>query len=66
MSYTDHQMIKWSLFKLLNNTLSQIKVCNKAFYIAGNFNLNLLDHDTNKKVQNFLDLFYQTAYATFL
>ena len=54
-------MIKRSLFKLLNNTLSQIKVSNKAFYIAGNCNLNLLDHDTNKKVQNFLDLFYQNG-----
>ena len=40
-------------------TISQIKVSNKAFYIAGNFNLNLLDHDTNKKVQNFLNLVYQ-------
>ena len=32
----------------LNNTFSQIKVSKKTFHIAGDFNLNLLDHDTNK------------------
>ena len=30
----------------LNNTFSHIKVSKKAFHIAGDFNLNLLDHDT--------------------
>ena len=34
----------------LNNILSKIKTSNKLFHIAGDFNLNLLDHDTNTKV----------------
>ena len=28
-------------------------------HIAGDFNLNLLDHNTNRKVHNFLSLIYQ-------
>ena len=45
----------------LNNTFSQIKVSKEAFHIAGDFNLNLLDHDTNRKVHNFLNLVYQNS-----
>ena len=45
----------------LNNTFSQIKVSTKAFHNAGDFNLNLLNHDTNKKMQNFLNLVYQSG-----
>ena len=30
----------------------------KQFHIAGDFNLNVLDHDNCKKVQNFLNLLY--------
>ena len=45
----------------LNNIFPQIKVSNKVFHIAGNFSINLLDHDTNKKVQNFLNLVYQNG-----
>ena len=45
----------------LNNIFSQIKVSNKVFHIAGNFSINLLDHNTNKKVQNFLNLVYQNG-----
>ena len=30
-------------------------------HIADNFNLNLLDHDKNKKVLNFLNLIYQNG-----
>ena len=49
------------LLTFLNYTFSQIKVSNKAFHIAGVFNLNLPDHDTNKKVKNFLNLVYQNG-----
>ena len=45
----------------LNNIFSQIKFSNKAFHIAGDFNLNLLDYYTNKKVQKFLNLVYQNG-----
>ena len=34
----------------LNNIFSKIKKSNKLFHIAGDFNLNLLDHDTNRKM----------------
>ena len=43
----------------LTTFFSQTKNCNKDIHIAGDSNLNLLDHDTNKKVQNFLNLIYQ-------
>ena len=33
----------------LNNIFSKIKKANKLFHIVGDFNLNLLDHDTNRK-----------------
>ena len=45
----------------LNNTFSQGKVSAKAFHIADNFNLNLLDHVANRSVQNFLSLVYQNG-----
>ena len=32
---------------------SRTKSCNKNIHIAADFNLNLLDHNTNKKVQDF-------------
>ena len=46
----------------LNNTFSKIKVSKKAFHIAGNFNLNLIDHDINTKMENFLNIVYQKWY----
>ena len=45
----------------LTTFFSRTKNCNKDVHIAGDFNLNLLDHDTNKKVQNFLNLIYQNC-----
>ena len=45
----------------LNNIFSKIKTSNKLFHIAGDFNLNLLDHDTNTKVQRFLNLVYRNC-----
>ena len=37
----------------LNNVFTKTKNSNKAMHIAGDFNLNVLDHNTNRKVQNF-------------
>ena len=37
------------------------KNSNKNYHIAGDFNLNLLDHDKNKKVRDFLNLIYQNG-----
>ena len=48
----------------LTTFFSRTKNCNKDIHIAGNFNLNLLDHDTNKKVQDFLNLIYQNNLIT--
>ena len=42
----------------LNKIFSKIKKSNKLFHIAGDFNLNLLDHDTNRKMQKFLNIVY--------
>ena len=39
-----------NFFKILFN---KKKSSNKNYHIAGDFNLNLLDHDKNKKVQGF-------------
>ena len=40
---------------------SQTKCCNKDIHIIGNFNLNLSDHDTNKNMQDFLNLIHQNG-----
>ena len=45
----------------LTTFFSRTKSCNKNIHIAGDFNLNLLDHNTNKKVQGFLNLLYQNS-----
>ena len=37
----------------LTTFFSRTKSCNKNIHIADDFNLNLLGHDTNKKVQDF-------------
>ena len=41
-----------------------MKKSNKLYHIAGDFNLNLLDHDTNKKVQRFLNIVYRNGMIT--
>ena len=43
----------------LNNVFTKTKNSNKAIHIAGDFSLNLLDHNTNRKVHNFHSLIYQ-------
>ena len=32
---------------------------NKTFFLAGNFNINVLDFETNKKVQSFVNLMFE-------
>ena len=44
-----------NLLKILFN---KNKNSNKNDHIAGDFNLNLSDHDKNKKVRDFLNLIY--------
>ena len=50
-----------SFEKFLNNIFSKIKKSNKLFHIAGDLNLNVLDHDTNRKVQRFFNIVYRNG-----
>ena len=43
----------------LKLTLTKLKNSNKQLYLVGDFNLNLLDYETNKKVKNFVNLLFQ-------
>ena len=47
--------------KFLNKLLSSVQNSNKNLHIAGDFNLNLLDHDSNKKVHDFLNIIYRNS-----
>ena len=38
--------------------LSDSTTVNKTFFLAGDFNINLLDFQTNKKVQSFVNLMF--------
>ena len=44
---------------VLNCIFHKTKKSNRKFYIASDFNLNVLDHGNCKKVQNFLNLLSQ-------
>ena len=46
----------------LTNFFLNTKNSNKIVNIAGDFNLNLLDHSLNKKVHNSLNLIYQNSF----
>lgn len=46
---------------ILEFFFSKMKNSNKPVHITDNFNLNLLDHDICKKVQDFLTLIYEKA-----
>ena len=46
----------------LRNFFSNTKNSNKNIYFAKDFNLNLLDHSLNKKLQNYLNLIYQNSF----
>ena len=41
------------------NILQKKKKSNKLFYVAGDFNLNLLYHDRSGKVQRFFNVVYR-------
>ena len=43
----------------LANYFNKMKNSNKAIYIVGDTNLNLIDYDTNIKVKNYLNLLFQ-------
>ena len=45
----------------LNKVFSKIKKSMKLFHLPGDFKLNLLDHDTNRKVQRFLNIVYRNG-----
>ena len=46
----------------LRNFFLNTKNSNKNIYFAEDFNLNLLDHSLNKKLQNYLNLIYQNSF----
>ena len=48
--------------KILANFLLNTKNSKKDVCIAGDFNLNLLGHSLNKKVQNCLNVIYQNSF----
>ena len=43
----------------LKNQLTDKSLKNKSIYLAGDFNLNLLHHETNKHVNNFVNTLLQ-------
>ena len=51
----DHKELE-NYFK---SSLSKWEISHKDLVLAGDFNINLLDFDTNKKVQNFVNLMFR-------
>ena len=47
----------WKLFQ--KNTLKKSTAVNKTFFVTGDFNINLLDFETNKKVQSLVNLIFE-------
>ena len=45
--------------KYFQSILSKNSIRNKSVILAGDFNINVLDFDQNKKVQNFVNLMFQ-------
>ena len=52
------------LNRFLKEILKKTKNNLKPFHIAGDFNLNILDHDKCSKVHNFLNLLYENGMIT--
>ena len=63
------------VYRALSNKIEQLenflkilfnkdKNSNKTYHIAGDFNLNLIDHDKTKKVQDFLNFIISKWYDT--
>ena len=41
------------------NPLSESATVNKTFFLAGDFNINLFDFETNKKVESFVNFMFE-------
>ena len=50
--------------KILKEIFSRITNSNKEFHAAGDFNLNVLDHEICQKVQEFLKITYENGTIT--
>ena len=48
--------------ELLNDTLSKIQRENKKVLVAGDFNFDLLNHETNPTIGNFLQMMLNNGY----
>ena len=49
------------LEKFLKEIFYQIKKINRQFHVAGDFNLNVLDHEIFRKVQQFLNITFENG-----
>ena len=49
------------LEKFLKEIFYQIKKFNRQFHVAGDFNLNVLDHEIFRKVQQFLNIIFENG-----
>ena len=45
--------------KFIKNIMLKIERSNKPVYLVGDFNLNILDYEINKRVKNFFNLIFQ-------
>ena len=52
--------------RYLNNMLKLNYLRNKPTYIIGDFNLNLLDHDSNNNVKDFVNLLFENGFIHFI
>ena len=59
MHSIDDQLKVLNNIKHLENFFNKMKNSNKAIYILGNKNLNLIDYEANIKVKNYLNLLFQ-------
>ena len=57
--YTSPKGLAEAFETFLNDIFNETNKSNKMCYIAGDFNLAVLDYDKCKKIQNFLNLLYQ-------
>ena len=59
MHSIDNQPEILNNIKHLENFFNKMKNSNKAIYIVGDTNLNLIDYETNIKVKDYLNLLFQ-------
>ena len=55
-------MVKQNHLKIFKTVFSITKNSNKVNHIAGDFNLNLLDHENNRKVKLDISKWYGANY----